>query len=102
MFEWSSVAGADNYQLQVATTVTFSGVSLVYNQLGITNTYQQVPALNANTQYYWRVKSFNGAIAGYLSTRCTFETGIATGILSAQEEYGITSIYSNHDPQKLK
>ncbi|MBK7966992.1 MAG: peptidylprolyl isomerase [Bacteroidetes bacterium] len=101
LFEWSSVAGADNYQLQVATTVTFSGVSLVYNQLGITNTYQQVPALNANTQYYWRVKSFNGAIAGYLSTRFTFETGTATGILSAQEEDVITSIYPNPAAQQL-
>lgn len=101
IFQWSSVAGADNYQLQVATTATFSGASMVYNQLGITNTSLQVPSLNINTRYYWRVKSFNGAIAGYLSARFTFETGTATGIIAAQEEDVVTSIYPNPATQQL-
>lgn len=78
-FEWQPIAGADNYQLQVATAITFSSFSLAYSQNGITGSQQAVPSLNANTRYYWRVRSYNGSVAGFYSARYTFETGSTTG-----------------------
>lgn len=101
VFEWLPVANANNYQLQVATAITFSGASTVFNQSGLTNTTQQIPALNTNTRYYWRVRSYNGTTAGYYSARYTFVTGTATGIISMQEEDLITSIYPNPATRQL-
>ena len=101
VFDWLPIANADNYQLQVATAITFSGASTVFNQSGLTNTTQQIPALNPNTRYYWRVRSYNGTTAGYFSTRFTFETGTTTGIINAQQEDVIASIYPNPATQQL-
>ncbi|MBK7888594.1 MAG: T9SS type A sorting domain-containing protein [Bacteroidetes bacterium] len=95
VFEWQAVPGADNYQLQVATASTFILPSIVYNQSGLTNTSQQIPALNANTRYYWRVRSYTGSIAGYYSTKFTFLTGTATGIQHLELTDMITAIYPN-------
>ncbi len=95
VFEWQAVPGADNYQLQVATASTFILPSLVYNQSGLTNTSQQIPALNANTRYYWRVRSYTGSIAGYYSTKFTFLTGASTGIQHFELSDMITAIYPN-------
>lgn len=101
VFEWLPIANANNYQLQVATTISFSGASTVFNQSGLTNTTQQIPALSPNTRYYWRVRSYNGTIAGYFSTRFTFETGTTTGIINAQQEDVISTIYPNPAAQQL-
>ncbi len=101
VFEWLPIANADNYQLQVATASTFSGFSLVFNQSGLTNTIQQIPALDPNTRYYWRVRSYQGSIAGYYSAKYTFETGTTLGISQPEISGLLTSVYPNPADEML-
>jgi hypothetical protein len=51
--------------------------------------------LNANTRYYWRVRSYTGSIAGYYSTKFTFLTGTSTGIQHFELSDMITALYPN-------
>lgn len=95
VFEWNAVPLASSYQLQVATAVTFSSFSLVYNQSGITDTSQQIPPLNPNTRYYWRVRSFNGSTGGNFSAKYTFETGTQTGLINTAAWQNGIEIYPN-------
>ena len=58
-FNWSSVAGATQYEQQIATDNLFTGTSTVYDQLtsaGVT------PTLTFGSTYYWRLRAGNGAI----------------------------------------
>jgi len=80
VFDWSAVAGADSYTLQVSTTSTFTVSSMIYNTAGLTGTTQQVNGLNPNTLYYWRVRSASGVTQGFYSLKFTFTTGTSTGI----------------------
>lgn len=61
--EWADGGGTsvDFYHLQVATSNTFSGGSIVYQNSTIPgiNTTQTVSGLLPNTTYYWRVRAIN-------------------------------------------
>ncbi|MBK9637540.1 MAG: peptidylprolyl isomerase [Bacteroidetes bacterium] len=100
LFEWSPILGADNYQIQVSSAFTFIGTNIIYDQTGITSTSHQIPSLNPNTRYYWRVRSFNGSTGGFYSVKFTFETGTTTGLITAQEDI-ISSVYPNPSAQEL-
>jgi len=95
LFQWQAVPLANNYQLQVATAATFSSFSLVYNQSGLADTIQQIPPLNPNTRYYWRVRSYNGSTAGTFSAKYTFETGTQTGLISEDDSMAGVLVYPN-------
>ena len=59
---WSSVSGATGYELDVATSGSFTGSSYVsgYRDLNVGNvTSRSVTGLNANTPYYYRVRAYN-------------------------------------------
>jgi phosphodiesterase/alkaline phosphatase D-like protein len=58
---WSSVSGATNYLLDVATDSSFITYVSGYQDLsvGITTSYN-VTALSANTTYYYRLRAYNG------------------------------------------
>jgi len=56
-FSWNASTGAQDYTLQVSTSVTFTNI--FYNQSGITGTNRQVSGLSATTTYYWRVIATN-------------------------------------------
>jgi len=53
-FEWESVTGASEYQIQVSTDSNFT--STVIEEALFTTSYAPTTALSANT-YYWRVRA---------------------------------------------
>ena len=56
---WQEEATADQYQLQVATTESFT--STVFDEATLTTTSQDISDLEEGTTYYWRVRGSNAA-----------------------------------------
>ncbi len=73
---WASTSGATGYELQVAIDQNFSTV--VYDNSGITGTYQAIGPLANSTTYYWHVRSFALLFASSWSSTWTFKTVAAT------------------------
>ncbi|MEQ3661229.1 MAG: S8 family serine peptidase [Flavobacterium sp.] len=71
-FTWSENANAENYNLQVATSPTFS--TTVINTTTSLTEYQAT-GLNAETVYYWRVIPSNRCATGNSSASKSFQTG---------------------------
>lgn len=94
VFTWQSVTGADNYLLQVSKLPLFAPPPQVQSFFGLTDTTHQVPALLPNTRYYWRVRSYAGAVAGYNSAPRTFLTGTTLGTGNAVMEQPL-QLYPN-------
>jgi len=69
---WNAVQGADSYRLQVATDAGFG--NMVFNQSGLTNTARQVPGLQNDRQYFWRVSASNAGGVGSWSSIWAFAT----------------------------
>lgn len=66
-FDWSTVANAISYELELATDSGFSNI--IDNPTGLTNnSYTTNLALDINTIYYWRVKTVNACGEVYSST----------------------------------
>lgn len=65
-FGWSAVTGAVSYELQVATEADFDPAStIVQSASGIaTTTYTAAADLQANTTYYWRVRTTSACGTG--------------------------------------
>ncbi|OGS36050.1 MAG: hypothetical protein A2293_05950 [Elusimicrobia bacterium RIFOXYB2_FULL_49_7] len=73
---WNAVATADSYGLQVSTDSSFSN-SIVYSQLGLTNTSQTVNGLANNKTYYWRINASNSGGTSHWSRHSRFTTIVA-------------------------
>ena len=59
---WSSVSGATGYRLDVSTKKSFTPYLAGYQNLDVGNaTSYSVTGLKANTNYYYRVRAYNGA-----------------------------------------
>ena len=58
---WSSVSGAIGYRMDVSTKQSFSSYVPGYQDLDVGNsTSHAVIGLNANTNYYYRLRAYNG------------------------------------------
>jgi titin len=58
---WNSVTGATKYYLDVATDASFTSFVAGFNNLDVGNvTSKSVPGLVKNTEYFYRVRSFDG------------------------------------------
>jgi hypothetical protein len=58
---WSSVNGAIGYKMDVSTKQSFSSYVPPYQNLDVGNsTSHAVTGLNANTNYYYRLRAYNG------------------------------------------
>jgi hypothetical protein len=70
---WNAVNGATGYRLSVGTT---SGGTDVVNNLDLGNvtTYTLTSSLQFNTQYYYTVSSYNGAIPSVACSERSFTT----------------------------
>lgn len=95
VLSWQPVAGAGQYLLQIATSSNFNISSIVYSAQNITDTVHQVPGLAVNSRYYWRIRSFNGTIAGMYSAPFTFETGSTAGLLTDNNEESLFKLLPN-------
>lgn len=74
LFDWSDVATATSYRLQISTNPSFTNV--VFNQIGIDSSQFSLPSgvLIGNTQYYWRVLAANAGGSGPWATAFNFTT----------------------------
>src|SRR5262249_49401215 len=58
---WTSVTGANGYRLDVSTNRSFTSYEPGYDNLDVGNTTSySVTGLIANTNYYYRLRSYNG------------------------------------------
>ncbi len=74
---WSASAGANTYDVQVATDAGFS--NLVVNETGVSGTSHIVAnSLNTNTLYNWRVRGVNGCGNGAYASAFSFTTANIT------------------------
>lgn len=66
---WEAVTGVNGYKLDVATDAGFTSFVAGYNNLDVNNvlTYQ-VTGLNANTNYYYRIRSYDAGGSGNSSS----------------------------------
>ncbi|MBM4176054.1 MAG: T9SS type A sorting domain-containing protein [Ignavibacteria bacterium] len=79
---WDASSGATSYRLQVATDSLFS--SIIFNDSTIATTSKQLPTLNANTKYFWRVNAKNSAGTSAYSTIWNFTTAAEIGWCNLQ------------------
>ncbi|MBI5727960.1 MAG: fibronectin type III domain-containing protein, partial [Ignavibacteriales bacterium] len=77
---WASVAGADSYHVQIATTNTFA--SLVSDGYAAGLSYA-VSGLANGTEYFWRVKAIGAFDSSDFSTEFKFTTSIAVPVLAS-------------------
>jgi choice-of-anchor B domain-containing protein len=74
-FTWSAAAGAVSYDLQIASQPSFLPLDIVQSATGIaTTTYTAATDLDANTTYYWRVRTISACGTGPYSTPRSFTT----------------------------
>jgi hypothetical protein len=73
-FVWGAVTGADSYELEISSNPDFSGAVVVATDL---TQYTQTTALQADTNYYWRVRAISDV--GGVSAWCVsnFHTAAA-------------------------
>ncbi|MBE7528667.1 MAG: hypothetical protein HND44_02430 [Chloroflexi bacterium] len=71
-FEWTAVANATDYLLEVASDAGFSNI--VYSANTASTTHTAGSNLNPDTLYFWRVTSNNPCGTGAVSTTFTFRT----------------------------
>jgi len=72
---WSNVNGAINYRLDVSTSNNFTTYVPGYHDLDVENvTSFPVAGLSANTNYYYRVRAYNGCAASANSNVRTVKT----------------------------
>lgn len=71
---WNSIAGADQYRIDVATDSGFTSMVSGFNNLAVAGTSQVVTGLSANTEYFVQVRAENTAGAGANSTAASQTT----------------------------
>ncbi|HPI21419.1 MAG TPA: hypothetical protein PKY56_13730, partial [Candidatus Kapabacteria bacterium] len=69
---WESIAGAQQYQIQVATDAEFE--TLIYDMNTVSNQIR-ISGLSLNTQYYWRVLAENECSESIFSEAWSFSVG---------------------------
>lgn len=78
---WNASATATNYWLDVSTTSDFSSLVTDYNNKDVGNvTTFDITSLNANTQYYYRVRASNGTTTTSSSNTISVLTLLASPI----------------------
>lgn len=89
---WSALAGAGSYTVELATDAGFTNIIATSTQDAPDVNFQPAGNLNANTQYFWRVRATNGC--GTSANSATFSFRTANLICSS----GPLAIPDNGDP----
>jgi hypothetical protein len=77
VLDWSDVAGATSYEVQVATDSAFTNVVRSASSLS-GSSWNVTPALASNTPYFWRVRAVNTCASGGFSAAFSFTTTTQT------------------------
>jgi Fibronectin type III domain len=92
---WSAVAGAVDYRLDVSANSTFSSFVAGFNNLTVAGTSASVSGLSAATSYYYRVRAVNtGGTSANSSTITTLTLPAAPTALAASS-ISATSFVAN-------
>jgi len=74
-FDWTDAINADTYEIEIATSPTFSDASLFERSEGLTDTdYLPREFFDANTLYFWRIRPVNICGAGAWTAPNSFRT----------------------------
>lgn len=88
VFSWGSVLGATNYNVIVSTDPGFS--TLAIDEYTASLSYSHLtPDLSNYTQYYWKVRSYDGSSWGSFSAAFSFRTELAAPVLSTPADASI-------------
>jgi hypothetical protein len=93
-FQWSSVSGANTYELQLALDPAFS--TLLMHEADITDTEAMPTVLARSATHYWRVRAKNGSNeVGPWSVPQSFQTSL-TMVGLDDDEFALPINYSLH------
>lgn len=77
-FSWTPSINADSYEVEMATSPTFSAESIILQEEGLTtSTYSPSIQFEGNQIYFWRVRPENGCGKGAFSPPFAFQTTTA-------------------------
>jgi endo-1,4-beta-xylanase len=96
IMEWHSSIAATLYRLQVGTNDVVTSMVL---DSTVSDTLLQLPALNANTKYYWHVCAMNASDTGGFSAPVSFTTGDSVDAVRSSEvipsQFALSQNYPN-------
>lgn len=90
-FDWSTVAGATSYTIEISASNTFSPIRQTVSGIA-TLPYTLTSALGEDSVYYWRVKSTGGCGTGSASATYRFKTGLNSCRISTDVPKTIAAI----------
>ncbi|TXF88260.1 T9SS type A sorting domain-containing protein [Neolewinella aurantiaca] len=74
-FNWTDAVNADTYEIEIATSPTFSEESIFERSSGLTSTnYLPAEFFDSNTLYFWRIRPTNVCGAGEWTDPNSFRT----------------------------
>ncbi len=76
-FNWSDVAGAESYTVEVATDNNFTNIVRTKSSINNIVTLSEDEKLSYGTRYYWRVRGTNAAGSGDWSSTWSFTAKLA-------------------------
>jgi subtilisin-like proprotein convertase family protein len=89
LLDWQAVAGATQYEYQVAYDNMFTNIARSGTTL--TDQYQITTPLLANQQYYWRIRANNSCGTGTWSAAFTFTTTYCFTLMSTDVPIAISA-----------
>lgn len=95
-FTWTALTGALAYQFQLSTSPNFDSTGIVLDSVGIVGTSVRISRpLREGTQYFWRVRFWNGALGGtWQNTGFSFTTMRSSSVRSVSNS-SAKSVVSN-------
>jgi len=73
---WDTSIAATRYTIMIATSSDFAPASIIYNGLTDANSYHNMPLLQFNQTYWWKVMAGNADGDGDYSVAWSFTTGL--------------------------
>lgn len=96
MLSWSTIDGADSYEVHLATDVAFE--NLIFRQAGLTDTTVDAGVIPYSSTYFWRVRAIRAGLASDWSALWSFTTGIGVTVEQVGEEIPMEFSLSQNYP----